>query len=61
MRTGYCRGSEFSSYITELRKMTSNFELLTRWFIIYFSTFELLTRRRKIKSFTSSYKLEVEK
>ena len=28
------RGSEFSSYETELRKMTSHFELLTQKFFI---------------------------
>ena len=61
-------GSEFSSYETELRKKTSHFELLTRKFYrnssfelltrrldFYFSTFELLTRSWKIKSFTLSY------
>ena len=63
-----------SSYETELRKMTSYFELLTWVFLQkYFfgvtnSTlqniklnFELLTRSWKIKRFTSSYKLEVGK
>ena len=57
-----------SSYETKLRKMTSHFELLTRYFLqkdffqvthskvnFHFSTFELLTRRWKMKSFTSSY------
>ena len=32
-----------------------NFQLLTRRFIFYFSTSELLTWKWKIKSFTSSY------
>ena len=77
-----------SSYETELHKMTSHFQLLTRKFLqkfffwvtnltpqniklnfesltrrlnFYFSTFELLTWSWKIKSFTLSYWLEVEK
>ena len=33
-----------SSYETEYRKMTSHFELLTRRFNFYFSTFKLLTQ-----------------
>ena len=53
---------------SQLRKMTSRFDLLTRKFYrnssfklltrrfnIYFSTFKLLTRSWKIKKFTSSY------
>ena len=92
--TIHCRGSEFSSYETNLRKrVTQNgvtirvtnsksknknlhFELTTRRLNFYFLTFELLTqiklknkklhlklltRSRKIKVFTLSYWLEVEK
>ena len=36
-------------------KIKLNFELLTRRFNFYFSTFELLTRSWKTKSYTSSY------
>ena len=36
-------------------KIKLNFELLTRRFNFYFSTYELLTRSQKIKSFTSIY------
>ena len=43
-----------SSYETELRKMTSKFELLTRK-IYRNSSFELLTRLREILDQTSSY------
>ena len=32
-----------SSYKTDLRKMTTHFELLTRRFNFHFSTFELIT------------------
>ena len=49
------RGSEFSSYEIKLRKMTLHFELLTRRFNFYFSTFEFLTRSWKIKNHASTY------
>ena len=58
------RGSQISSYQIELRnwviKNDITLEVLTRFFPKK-SFLELLTQKWKIKSFTLSYKLEVDK
>ena len=46
---------------TKLWKMNSHFELLTRKLNFEISTFELITQKWEIKSFTSSYHLEAKK
>ena len=45
----------------KLKNKKLRFALLTRWLNFYFYTFVLLTRSWKIKSFTSSYLLQIEK
>ena len=55
------RGSEFSSYEIELRQNDVTLRVTNSKSKNKNFHFELLTRSRKIKSFTSSYQLEVEK